>query len=58
MKAENFGPVMRIMKARDNAEAVRLQLPFWTQDASEAHRIGRELETGTLFMNRCDYLDP
>jgi acyl-CoA reductase-like NAD-dependent aldehyde dehydrogenase len=30
----------------------------WTEDVEAAERIGRELETGTVFMNRCDYLDP
>ena len=23
-----------------------------------AEQIGRKIETGTVFMNRCDYLDP
>ena len=34
--------------------------PFsvWTQDADAALRIGERVETGTWFMNRCNYLDP
>ncbi len=33
-------------------------MSLWTQDADRASRIGRDLETGTVFMNRADYLDP
>ena len=35
-----------------------LTASLWTEDAEAAERIGRRLETGTVFMNRCDYLDP
>jgi acyl-CoA reductase-like NAD-dependent aldehyde dehydrogenase len=35
-----------------------LSASIWTQDAEAAERIGNQLETGTVFMNRCDYLDP
>ena len=35
-----------------------LTASVWTRDADAALAIGRELETGTCFMNRCDYLDP
>jgi len=35
-----------------------LTASLWTQDATRAARIGREIHTGTVFMNRCDYLDP
>lgn len=66
MTEETFGPVAGIMKVMDEAEAIRLMndSPFgltasiWTTDEESALRIGREIETGTLFMNRCDYLDP
>lgn len=66
MRDENFGPVVGIMKVKDDAEAARLMndspygltASIWTQDEAAAHRIGREIETGTVFMNRCDYLDP
>jgi acyl-CoA reductase-like NAD-dependent aldehyde dehydrogenase len=54
------------MKVKDDAEAVRLMndspygltAAIWTQDEAAASSIGREIETGTVFMNRCDYLDP
>ena len=35
-----------------------LTASIWTADAEAALRIGERVETGTWFMNRCDYLDP
>ena len=66
MSEESFGPVVGIMKVRDDAEAIRLMndskygltASIWTQDLDQAIRIGDQIETGTFFMNRCDYLDP
>ncbi len=66
MTEETFGPVVGIMKVKDEAEAVRLMndsefgltASVWTTDEDAAIRIGQQVETGTLFMNRCDYLDP
>ena len=54
------------MQVADDAEAVALMndSPFgltasiWTEDADAAAVLGAEIETGTVFMNRCDYLDP
>lgn len=66
MNDECFGPVAGIMKVRDDAEAIRLMndSPYgltaavFTQDEQAAVAIGDQVETGTFFMNRCDYLDP
>ena len=66
MTEESFGPVVGIMKVAGDAEAVSLMndsdygltAALWTQDAGAAQKIGDELATGTVFMNRCDYLDP
>jgi acyl-CoA reductase-like NAD-dependent aldehyde dehydrogenase len=66
MMEETFGPVVGLMKVKDDAEAIRLMndSPYgltasvWTRDRDTAERIGAEIETGTVFMNRCDYLDP
>ena len=66
MRDESFGPVVGIMPAKDDAEAIRLMndSPFgltasvWTTDAARAERIADQIETGTVFMNRADYLDP
>jgi acyl-CoA reductase-like NAD-dependent aldehyde dehydrogenase len=66
MSEEIFGPVAGVMKVRDDEEAVRLMndSPFgltaaiWTEDTGAALALGDRIETGTWFMNRCDYLDP
>lgn len=66
MKEESFGPVVGIMPYRTEAEAITLanDSPYgltasiWTQDPENAARIAPQIETGTVFMNRCDYLDP
>ena len=66
MREESFGPVVGIMKVENDAEAIALMndsdfgltASLWTQDTSRAERIGAALETGTVFMNRADYLDP
>ncbi|MBK9746078.1 MAG: aldehyde dehydrogenase family protein [Chloroflexi bacterium] len=66
MTEESFGPVMGIMRVTDDAEAVALMndthygltASIWTQDVDAALRIGDQVNTGTWYMNRCDYLDP
>jgi acyl-CoA reductase-like NAD-dependent aldehyde dehydrogenase len=66
MSEESFGPVVGIMPVADDAEAVTrmndsrygLTASIWTSDPEAALALGDELETGTVFMNRCDYLDP
>lgn len=66
MMEESFGPVVGIMKVKSDDEAVRLMndSPYgltagiWTSDLDAAERLGDQIETGTVFMNRCDYLDP
>jgi acyl-CoA reductase-like NAD-dependent aldehyde dehydrogenase len=66
MMEESFGPVVGIMKVKSDEEAIRLMndSPYgltagiWTSDLEAAERIGDQVETGTVFMNRCDYLDP
>ncbi len=66
MREESFGPVVGIMKVRSDEEAIGLMndspygltCSIWTRDVAAAARIDDELETGTVFMNRCDYVDP
>ncbi len=66
MQEESFGPVIGITKVRSDDEAIRLMndspygltASIWTADAGRAARVGAEVETGTFFMNRCDYVDP
>jgi len=66
MSEESFGPVIGVMKVASDEDAIRLMndSPFgltaavWTGDTEAAIAIGDRIETGTWFMNRCDYLDP
>ena len=66
MREESFGPVVGIMKVRDDDEAITLMndSPYgltasvWTRDIERAAELGSRIETGTVYMNRCDYLDP
>ncbi len=66
MRDESFAPVIGIMPVDGDDDAIRLMndSPFgltcsvWTRDIVAAERIGNSLETGTVFMNRCDYVDP
>ncbi len=66
MREESFGPVVGIMKVEDDAEALALMndsdfgltASLWTADTARAARLGAQIETGTVFQNRADYLDP
>ncbi len=66
MTEETFGPVLGVMKVANDDEAIRLMndsefgltAAVFTQDQDAAIRIGNRVNTGTWFMNRCDYLDP
>jgi acyl-CoA reductase-like NAD-dependent aldehyde dehydrogenase len=66
MREESFGPVIGIMRVASDDEAVSLMndssygltAAVWTADEAAAIAIGDRVETGTWFMNRCDYLDP
>jgi acyl-CoA reductase-like NAD-dependent aldehyde dehydrogenase len=66
MTEESFGPVVGIMPVDSDEQAVALMndsdfgltASIWTQDEQAALDLADQLETGTVFMNRCDYLDP
>jgi acyl-CoA reductase-like NAD-dependent aldehyde dehydrogenase len=66
MRAETFGPAVGIMKVSSDEEAVRLMndsefgltAAIFSADVSRAESLADALETGTVFLNRCDYLDP
>ena len=66
MRDETFGPLVGIMKVSGDDEAVALMndsqfgltASLWTKDMDRANAIGARLDTGTVFANRCDYLDP
>ena len=66
MMEETFGPTVGIMPVQNSDEAQKLMndspygltASIWTKDLDFAKEFGKNVETGTFFMNRCDYLDP
>jgi acyl-CoA reductase-like NAD-dependent aldehyde dehydrogenase len=66
MTEESFGPVVGIMKVESDQHAIELMndsefgltASVWTTDMDTAVNIGDQVNTGTWYMNRCDYLDP
>lgn len=66
MQEESFAPIVGIMKIENDADAIKwindcefgLTASIWTTDLAAAEHIGDQLDVGTVFMNRCDYLDP
>ena len=66
MTEESFGPVVGIMKVANDEEAIGLMndsdlgltAAIFTQDLDTGIALGDQIETGTFFINRCDYLDP
>jgi acyl-CoA reductase-like NAD-dependent aldehyde dehydrogenase len=66
MTEETFAPVVGVIPVKDDEEAIRLMndsrygltASIWTTDVDAARRIGDRIDAGTLYMNRCDYLDP
>jgi acyl-CoA reductase-like NAD-dependent aldehyde dehydrogenase len=66
MQEESFGPLLPVARVADDAEALAkmndsrygLTASVWTASRERAERFARELDAGTVFQNRCDYLDP
>lgn len=66
MTEESFGPVVGIQKVRDDEEALALMndsefgltAAIFSADAEVAMALAARVEAGTVFLNRCDYLDP
>jgi acyl-CoA reductase-like NAD-dependent aldehyde dehydrogenase len=66
IRQESFGPILAVMPVESDDEALAkmndsrlgLTASVWTRDRERAVRFSRALECGTVFMNRCDYLDP
>jgi acyl-CoA reductase-like NAD-dependent aldehyde dehydrogenase len=66
MQDENFGPVLPVMKVASLEKAIEcandshygLTAAIFTQDMRVAAQFAHAVDAGTIFMNRCDYLDP
>ena len=66
LNEESFGPIVTVRKVESDTQALRamarsrygLTASIWTSDRTRAEHFGRKLDVGTLFMNRCDYVDP
>jgi len=65
-RQESFGPILPVMPVDSDDEALAkmndsrlgLTASVWTKDRERAMRFAHSLECGTVYMNRCDYLDP
>ena len=66
MTEESFGPVIGIQKISSDQEAVKLMnesefgltAAIFTRDIDVGIELGQQVDAGTFFINRCDYLDP
>jgi acyl-CoA reductase-like NAD-dependent aldehyde dehydrogenase len=66
MTEESFGPVVGIQKVKDDEEALALMndsefgltAAIFSRDVEAALALADRVEAGTVFLNRCDYLDP
>ncbi|KAF3482210.1 aldehyde dehydrogenase [Arthroderma uncinatum] len=66
MTEETFGPVIPVMKAKGDEEAVRLMndsdlgltASIWTKDVATGEKLIQDIEAGTVFVNRADYPSP
>lgn len=66
MQKESFGPILAVSKVASDDEALSrmndsslgLTASVWTKDKDRAERLARALDFGTVYMNRCDALDP
>lgn len=66
MTEETFGPVIPVMKVKDDKEAIKLMndsefgltASIWTKDNDKGYELAEDVEAGTVFVNRCDYPSP
>ncbi len=66
MQEESFGPLVPVTAVSDDDQAVKLSndsrfgltASVWTRDGDRAERLAAQINAGTVYQNRCDYLDP
>ncbi|KAH0422097.1 aldehyde dehydrogenase [Colletotrichum camelliae] len=66
MTEETFGPVIPVMRVKNDDEAVRLMndsefgltASIWTKDTDRGYELADQVEAGTVFVNRCDFPSP
>jgi acyl-CoA reductase-like NAD-dependent aldehyde dehydrogenase len=66
MTEESFGPVIGIMPVDSEEEAIRfmndspygLTASIWTENGERGEALAARIAAGTVYVNRCDYLDP
>ena len=66
MREETFGPVIPVMRVRDDEEALKLMndsefgltASIWTKDMAKGEELAEHVEAGTVFVNRCDFPSP
>ena len=66
MREETFGPVIPIMRVRNDEEAIQavndsefgLTASIWTKDTAKGEELAELVEAGTVFVNRCDFPSP
>jgi acyl-CoA reductase-like NAD-dependent aldehyde dehydrogenase len=66
IRVETFGPVLPIVAVDSDEEALArindsdlgLTASVWTKDRDRAAHLAARIETGTVYMNQCDTLDP
>ncbi len=66
MQEENFGPLLPILAVDNDEQAISymndtpygLTAVLYSSSIERAEHFAREMHTGTVFLNRCDYLDP
>lgn len=66
MREESFGPIVTVCAVEDDETAIArmndsrygLTASVWTKSAERAERFARDIQAGTVFQNRCDFLDP
>jgi len=66
MTEETFGPVIPVMKVRNDSEAIKLMndsefgltASIWTKDVAKGEELAEAVDAGTVFVNRCDFPSP